>query len=183
MKKSYFLLFPVIILILTACSTSSDSGEYTGFSDIPEHYTAWQASEDGCLVITDSVLYAGAEGWQSFLEESEAGKDAFLRIVQFIEEDVYYEDLYYEDGTYLLYADDQESGTRLEGSFTYLRALTGKLGNAQKETTLYVLTDSLELTCEDVLWTFASSNLKTVTDIPFVWLDFTTYLDKADNSL
>ena len=40
------------------------------------------------------------------------------------------------------------------------------------------LTDSLELTHHDVTWSWLSSSIYNVTDIPFYWLGFTTYLNE-----
>ena len=55
-------------------------------------------------------------------------------------------------------------------------------GNPKRENDFYVLTDSLELTYRDVEWSFLSSNLDTVTKIPFRWLGFTVYMKIAEEA-
>ena len=151
-------------------------GAYTGFADIPSDLTADDAVKQGWYVIEESTLIAGTEVWQDFLATSEDGEDAFLRVAHFIGEEVFYIDLYHIDGLYYFCKND--NGTvSLVGKYTYLRALTDLWGNPLREHTLYVLTDSLELTHHDVTWSWLSSSTYNVTDIPFYWLGFTTYLD------
>lgn len=198
MKKYFILLLLFLTLFLfCACSEAKQiekpehktNTEYFGFSNIPDNYTPQKAEKDGCLVIVSGdegdskpVVY-GKNKWQSFFESSNKGKDAFLRVAYFIGNEGYYRDLYYRDNKYYQYTKDKQ-GIRSEGPFNYLRTLVGEDGIPKKEITLYVLTDDMELTCNDVLWSFYSSNLKTITKIPFVWLGFTTYLNNsADNHL
>ncbi len=174
---------PAPILIADPDLTST----YTGFSDIPNDYTADDAIKDGCLVIdteqepnkygamvTKSRQTAGYEHWLAFLASAENGDDAFLRIAHFIDGVGYYRDLYHTDGRYKIYNYD-EYGVSGGAPFKYLRKLDGVENG--KETSFYVLTDSTKLTFHDVRWKYISSNLETVTDIPFVWLTFMVYFD------
>ena len=184
--KRFILIF-ALLLLLTACGQDpadtitlpvDADGAYTGFADIPADLTSADAVKQGWYVIEDSTLLSGTEAWQEFLARSEDGKDAFRRVAHFIEEEVFYTDLYHIDGTYY-FCLNNNGDIRPLGKYTYLRALTDLWGNPQKEHTLYVLTDSLELTHHDVTWSWLSSSLYDVTDIPFYWLGFTTYLDNT----
>jgi hypothetical protein len=184
--KRLALMF-ALLLLLTACGQdpagnitlpTDEGGAYTGFADIPAGITAADAVKQGWYVIEESTLLSGTEAWQAFLSQSEDGKDAFLRVAHFIGEEVFYTDLYHIDGTYY-FCLNNNGDIRPLGKYTYLRALTDLWGNPQKEHTLYVLTDSLELTHHDVTWSWLSSSLYDVTDIPFYWLGFTTYLDNT----
>lgn len=163
---------------------------YTGFADIPEGYSAEDAINDGCFVIespgtsSSHILYdnsepkvSGTEHWQQFLDNSSADKNTFLRVAHFIGSDYCsFKDLYYSDGLYYLYAMD-EYGIHKTGPYKYLRKLEGTDGIPPKDCYHYVLTDSLKLTFEDVRHAMYSSDLSTVTKIPYTWLGFTVYLD------
>ncbi len=194
MKKLFALfLVPFILLPLGSCTTSEESfhyvSDYTGFSDIPEDYTAADAIADGCLVIdsttkenehgvtvTNDVKTSGYDHWTNFVTAADNGTDSFLRAVHFLDGVGYYYDLYYRDGKYTLYKMD-EYGVSPAISFQYLRHLTGKLSGTAREGSVYVLTDSLELTYRDVHWKYLSSNSEAVTTIPFYWLTFMLYFD------
>lgn len=182
-----FLLMFALLLILVSCGQDSadnitlptdEDGAYTGFADIPSDLTAADAVKQGWYVIEESTLLSGTEAWQDFLARSGDGKDAFLRVAHFIEGESFYTDLYHIDGTYYFCKNDNGTVSYV-GKYTYLRALTDLWGNPEKEHTLYVLTDSLELTHHDVTWSWLSSSIYNVTDIPFYWLGFTTYLDNT----
>lgn len=164
---------------------------YLGFSDIPEGYTSKDAADDGCLVIditqkpneygalvTDKENTSGYEGWVAFTETASRGDDAFIRVAHFIDGVGYYHDLYYTGGKYTIF-DLNEFGVSEGKSFKYLRRLDGIAGPASdpKEDCFYVLTDSLELSYDDVSWSFLSSDHTTVTKIPFEWLGFMIHFE------
>lgn len=190
--KKYVLILLILLILFSFCACSKEEQikeptyntnmEYSGFSDIPDNYTPEEAKKDNCFVIvsddegnTELDVY-GESQWHSFYESSNKGEDVFLRVAHFIDNEGYYTDLYYSEDKYYYYTKD-EFGIRLQGPFNYLRALFGMDGIPKKEVTLYVLTDSTDLTYNDVTWSFLSSNLESITKIPFVWLGFTTYLD------
>jgi hypothetical protein len=199
---SILLIFLLFILNCAGCSVESGvmsqdnlsvsftldkNNRYMGFDRLPANYTPEQAVEDGCFTVVGSkevnsrsLLYGGGERWYEFLAAAEKGEDASLRKVLFLDSTPYFSDLFYVDGEYRYF--DCEYSDMTDKPYKYLRKLTGLDGNPQKEQTLYVLTDSTELTYEDVTWSFYSSNLETVTDIMFVWLGFTTYLDNIESS-
>lgn len=192
------ILIVFAVLALASCGktptvhadiTYDKNGVYTGFSDIPEDYDAERATRDGCLVVNilrepnvHGVLVSketetfGYEKWEEFLSAAENGEDAFLRVAQFIDGTGYYHDLYYCDGTYTIF-DLNEHGISDGETFRYLRRLEGTTGpiSDPKDDYLYVLTDSKRLTYHDVMWSYLSSDSRTVTTIPFEWLGFMGY--------
>ena len=197
---SILLSFVLLAALLVGCSPAGSrpvdipyakDGGYLGFSDIPDGYTAADAIADGCLVIdttnklnqymatvTDTQETAGYEHWAAFTDTASRGEDAFIRVAHFIDGVGYYSDLYYLDGKYTIF-DLNEYGVSEGESFKYLRRLDGMAGppNDRKEACFYVLTDSLELTYDDVSWSHLASDLSTVTDIPYVWLGFMIYFE------
>lgn len=205
MRNGYRLMCGVLAMLfvlscVTACGKAEQSGStartpgydaqgnYTGFSDIAGDSTVEKALARGCYVVDGGQLAGGKEQWEAFLEAAEAGNDAFLRVATLIypkqldvnstdnDPAMYYDDLYYYQGKYYCFCYNGADDIRASGPYTYLRELKGMAGNPQKEHTKYVLTDSLELTFQDVEWSFLSSNLETVTKIPFEWLGFTIYM-------
>jgi hypothetical protein len=156
----FVLLFP-----LTACGQdptgnitlpTDEGGAYTGFADIPAGLTVDDAVKQGWYVIEEGTLLSGTEAWQEFLAQSEDGKDAFLRVAHFIEEEFFYTDLYHIDGMYY-YCQNNNGDITPVKSYTYLRALTDLWGNPKKEHTVYVLTDNPDLTHHDVMQSYLSS--------------------------
>lgn len=200
MNKRMLALTALLLLLATmlfACNKTDvsisygEDGSYTGFSNIPSTYTAAGAIDDGCLVIdtiqgtnehgatiTEECETAGYENWQSFLAKTESGEDAFLRVAHFIDGIGYYCDLYYCDGKYTIF-DFNEYGISKGATFQYLRRLDGYAGpaSAPKQDCFYVLTDSKELTYQDVNWSFLSSDFSSITTIPFKWLGFMIYFE------
>ena len=192
---AWTVLLLLIATMLFACSKTDmsisygEDGSYTGFSNIPLTYTAADAIDDGCLVIdiikgtnaygvsvTEACETAGYEHWKRFLAKTKSGEDAFLRVAQFIDGIGYYHDLYYCNGKYTIF-DLNEYGISDGKNYRYLRRLDGYAGPASdpKEDSVYVLTDSMELTYRDVNWSFLSSTISSITTIPFEWLGFMIY--------
>lgn len=190
-------LFLMFATMLFACNKSDvsisygEDGSYTGFSNVPSTYTAADAIDDGCLVIdiiqgtnkygatiTQECETAGYENWQSFRAKTESGEDAFLRVAYFIDGIGYYHDLYYCNGRYTIF-DFNEFGISGGKTYRYLRRLDGYAGPASdpKQDCFYVLTDSRDLTYQDVNWSFLSSDSSSVTTIPFEWLGFMIYFE------
>lgn len=197
-KLSFMVCVIIVLLILSGCGSTKaagkhepllkldDKGNYKGFLNLPDDYTPEKALEDGCFVVTEdsekkdsSKLYGGKEYWDEFLDASSKGEDAFIRAVTFLPEGIFYDDLYYSDGQYHYFNYDRNSlsSAPKDRPYKYLRALTDKFGNPPKDSTIYVLTDSLELTFHDVMWSMLSSSMDSRTKIPFHWLTFTTYIE------
>ena len=83
-----------------------------------------------------------------------------MRVAHFIDGVGYYHDLYYRDGKYVIF-DYNENGVSKAEIYSYLRRLDGYAGPSYdlKEDCIYVLTDSMELTYEEVSRSFYSSVL------------------------
>ena len=160
-------------------------GNYRGFADLPTDDSPEKALAAGCLVIdgrsghTGSKLSGGETAWQAFYTQSAQGQAAFLRVAYFLDNGVYYQDLHY-DGQFHSFECNPERCLLRDRPYRFLRTLAGEDGIPKRPVILYVLTDSLELTAHDVLWSFYSSDLNAKTKIPFEWLGFTTYLAKND---
>ena len=159
---------------------TSPGGAYAGFDTVSEEYTPDEALTDGCMVVVDgggsnSVLYGGESVFYDFLEACDSG-DAAMRVAYFLDGGVFFGDLIYSGGKYY-YIDSERPGDCT--GFTKLRVLKTKGGIPERELTYYVITDSDELTADDVKWYYLSSDMSKITDIPFKWLGFTTYLTQA----
>ncbi len=209
MKKIIaIILAGILILSLFSCSggeenrenidiTYDDGGKYSGFSDIPENYSVDDAIDDGCLVIetlddgtnvhgvsmSKTGRTEGYEHWVSFVERSQNGEDAFLRVAHFIRGTGYYHDLYYSDGKYTIF-DLNEYGVSEGESYSLLRRLEGMAGAGENrhEDHFYVLTDSTEVTYNDITHRMFSSTYFPGEVVPYEWLSFMIYFEKeAEN--
>ena len=164
------------------CRLFSEDGKYTGFENMPEYDTPEAALKDGCLVVASDAdgkgaLYGGAELWTQFLSDSGKGKDAFLRIITFIDGTPHACDLLYTGGAYHDF--DAEWTDLSDRPYQYLRKLTGTAGSPPKDTSWYVLTDSEDLTFDDAYLSFITDSTETMNSIPeFCWLGFAIYLDQ-----
>jgi hypothetical protein len=173
-------LLVFILLCLTGCRQGiaekpgfqfDSEGIYAGFSSVPDRYTIEQAIKDGCYIsdweTEEDLRAANNRVWEEFLAVSGAGRECSIRFAWFLPEGNSYADLYYKDGTFHYFQSDCPAADK---GWTMLRTLTGEAGIPKKEQTVYVLTDSTELTYDDVTWSMLSSDTRSVTKIPFVWL-------------
>ncbi|HWQ79053.1 MAG TPA: hypothetical protein VN381_09555 [Anaerovoracaceae bacterium] len=169
MKKVYFVMMVLLIILLTpGCGQTSPAdsadipfqldadGNYTGFERLPESYTTEQAIRDGCYVRVDSEPVPGQKAWDAFLEKTADGEDAFLRIVNCYDDEVYYNDLFYIDGYYRVF--DSSAKDLQDRKFKHLLRLEGTLPNAARSDIVTILTDDESLTYLDVMWSFLSSS-------------------------
>lgn len=164
--KKIGIIAITLILLFSGCSNISSTtlnfeldskGNYTGFKELPENYTAAQAEKDGCYVRVNSEVVAGEELLENFIQDASQGKDAGLRIVNIWDEGTYYKDLFFVDGYYRVF--DSSSEDLRDYKFKHLLKAEGRLPNAAKSGTVTILTDDLELTYKDVMWTFLSSDM------------------------
>lgn len=75
------ILCIVLLLSLTACGAKT-TGQ-TPLETASETYTLEQAKAEYCVVFEDSVITAGQEQWDSFLENAQSGKPAEVRLVDY----------------------------------------------------------------------------------------------------
>lgn len=73
------ILCIALLLSLTACGAKTT--EQTPLETASETYTLEQAKAEHCVVFEDSVITAGQEQWDSFLERTQSGKPAEVRLV------------------------------------------------------------------------------------------------------
>ena len=190
MRKIAILL--ILAILFVSCGQAEnvidveipygEDGAYTGFSNLPETYTAEDAERDGCYVVVSALdpndkendlgLVAGAEVWEKFYEDSQGERDAYMRVVHFVDGKPYYTDLYYVDGEYLMFDLNDELGLRAYAPQKYLRELKEEINGL--DATMYVLTNETEITYRDVEREFTSSSVY-IDHKQFFWLGFTTY--------
>lgn len=165
MKKMSYIPIIMILLFFSGCGETSDAafsskldgnGNYTGFSNLPENYTAEQAEKDGCYVRVNSKTVGGEQFWKDFVKDASNKKNADIRIVTILEGGTYFLDVYYQDGYYRAFISDSED--LHDYKFKYLLTLDGTLPNAAESGKVTVLTDDKELTYHDVMWKFLSSD-------------------------
>lgn len=165
MKKMSIVCI-LVLLFLLGCSRASDTalslkldgdGNYTGFRNLPANYTARQAQKDGCYVSVDLKTFGGEEQWKEFIQDALGGKDASIRVVNVVDNRPYFQDLFYLDDYYRIF--DSTSGDLQDYKFKYLLELKGSLPNAANGGIVTILTDDKNLTFNDVMWTFLSSDM------------------------
>ena len=208
MKKRLFVIFVIVLLVfaLSSCFdrignfekiniSYGEDGVYSGFSDIPDNYSVDDAIDDGCLVIetlddgtnihgvsmSKTGRTEGYEHWVAFVEKSQRGEDVFLRVAHFIRGTGYYHDLYYSDGKYTIFDFDEYEIS--EGkSYSLLRRLDGMAGTGefQREHHFFVLTDSTEVTYNDITHRMFSSTYSPDEVVPYEWLGFMIYFDDEE---
>ncbi len=150
-------------------------GNYAGFDNIPEGYSAEQAVADGCLVVdvtseeNGKAKVSGSEVWYTFLSKAKNGEETAMRAAYFIDGKATYEDLYFSDGRYTVFAYN-DNGVYKKSDFTMIRLLE----KADGTDAFYVLTDSEKLTYEDAEPLLANSAAEI--EIDFDFLPFTFYI-------
>lgn len=137
------------------------SGQYTGFSSLPElkNYTAQAAGEDGYFVTENLKSIANQQLWDDFVEAAGQGNNAGIRIASFFPESPerpYFNDLFFHDGSYYLF--DSSSDNRRAEPFSYLLTLRGENGIPLKESGVIVLTNDNTLTFQKYMTAMYSSN-------------------------
>lgn len=137
------------------------------------------ALKKGYFVIDEDELYGGETSWQIFLERVGGGGGAEMTVAHFIGDDAYLDLLRYDEEKYTLHEYSDEAGYS-SSEYKYMRPLLGTENG--KSVVFFVLTDSLILTYNDVRQSFISSDLDSITKIPFKWLGFTTYAKNSKES-
>jgi hypothetical protein len=148
-----------------------------GARHILEHYGVElvfvTCGANGCVFKNE--IAEGYKHWQTFLEKSQRGEDAFLRTVHVMLGNVFVYDLYYSNGKYTVY--ELNYGEVSEGkSFSLLRCLDGM--NGEETERIYVLTDDPELTYDEVKLKYhVSSSIYAYSQSDFYWMIFLTHFE------
>ncbi len=171
--QSLGALFIAVSIVLSGCAANTNqtlpmtfdaNGDYLGFQNLPTSYSSEQAAADGTVFMENLQMKSGAEIWADFQAETAAGAVDSIRIVNSNDDQLWFLDVFhFSDGYRVFYSDSTDLKDQ---SYKYLRVLTGTLPNAVKPGTVTVLTDDLNLTYEDVMWTFLSSQYTPPADIP-----------------
>lgn len=96
MRKKLILLLCLTCLLVSGCadkdtqkSTEKDTEpaketvtEAKTLEEVTESYSLEEAIKDGCLVVVDGTVVDGEDSFDAFRKETEAGRDATLRVVQ-----------------------------------------------------------------------------------------------------
>lgn len=170
-KKVVLILLLLCVLLVFGCNKKvnsnnllnfsfDDSGNYTGFSDLPANYTIEDAKTDGCYTTQDLEAVANENIWDSFVEASKNKKNTSIRKVSFHtknENSPFFEDLFYRDGYY--YCFDSSAENQEKHPFLYLLTLEGQFGNPLKDTVIIILTDDNTLTFDNIIQSALSSDI------------------------
>jgi len=178
MRKNIVVFVTIICIIglLTSCGenydetiefTFDDSGNYTGFSNLPMEYTVEDAKEE-YYVKQDSKDIANRKLWDNFINDASDGKNISIRIVNFYtqtEDDVtvYFNDLFFNDNNYYLF--DSSSENQEKQPYKYLLILEGKFGNPIRDSGVVVLTNDNTLTFNDVMKSLLSSSMEYIKSV------------------
>lgn len=184
MKMTIALLLVVtsIVGLSTACSEKNSivtiafsldsNGSYTGFSNLPKHYTIEDAEKDGCFVMQDLKVIANDELWANFCETAAQGKNTGIRIANFYTKDTnspYFIDLFFNNGYYYKFYSSSDSQEKQP--FLYLLTLEGQDGIPAKDSRAVVLSNDNTLTFYIVMKSMYSSNSEYIQSVsPFSWV-------------
>ena len=182
LKKTVIIAIILLVFSFSGCNNTSNSalpyefdtdGNYSGFKDMPEHYTAEQAEKDGCYVVVNSQITAGEQLWKDFIEDTLNKSDASIRIALFGDDYTSYQDLFYTDSYYHIFsAGSDDLDDVQEHTYKYLLILEGTLPNAAKSGKVTILTDDKSLTYDDIMWQVLSSNPKPISSYEVVLVDW-----------
>lgn len=132
------------------------------FLEYSKNQELQQAKKDGCVVFEDLHLTSGREAWLSFVEKTEKGEKAEIRIANFYSEgpQIDYIDLTFDGGVFTVLT--VEKNIEKTETYRYLNHYTGKArdGADFSEYESFVLTDDKNVTYEALQKSLFSSHLK-----------------------
>ncbi|MGN1194671.1 MAG: hypothetical protein ACI4SB_04245 [Acutalibacteraceae bacterium] len=175
--KAVSAVLTLVMILLTLCSCGKDvptptfdeDNEYTGFASASGGYTEQKAESDGALILKDNKPTGKTKVWDSFVSDSEKGRNAFIRVASFSGEAVELYDLYFTDGKYRLFTRDKSGNVVDSGEYKYLVSAKDNGLNA------YVLTDTPEVNAmQAIIQSYLSGEESQKTD--YVLLGFTLHL-------
>lgn len=170
-KKNVLILLLLCVLFVFGCNNAvnsnkllnfsfDDSGNYTGFSDLPSDYTIEDAKTDGYYATQGLEVVANKNVWDSFVETSLGKKNTSIRIVSFHTKNPnnpFFRDLFFRDGHY--YCFDSSAENHEKHPYLYLLTLEGQFGNPIKDSVIIILTDDNTLTFDNVMQSVFSSDI------------------------
>lgn len=173
MKKFILTICSItfVIMTLTGCSNTKSSVTYVPYDQIPADYSLEDAKKDKCVIFEESGLTSGEEEWDEFVEKSDSGKKAFIRIASYSTA-LNVSDLSYDGKNYSYYS--KEDGEEYKGAYPYLMHYTGELpsGSESKEYEYYILTHDDSLSIEEIQDSWLSSSTKDQLDTIIIYQTF-----------
>ncbi len=170
-KKIMLIMLLLCTLLVFGCKKAvssndllnfsfDDSGNYTGFSDLPTNYTIEDAKADGHYVTQGLEVVANKDVWDGFIETSISKKNTSIRKVSFFTENAdspFFEDLFYKDGYY--YCFDSSAEDLMKHPYQYLLTLEGQFGKPLRDSVVIILTDDNTLTFDNIMQSAISSDI------------------------
>lgn len=76
-------LVGLFALMLGGCALGGKNMSDTPIDKIPKSYTLDDAKKDGCVVFEDMRLTSGGSVWENFVEKTEKGRPAKVRLAKY----------------------------------------------------------------------------------------------------
>lgn len=160
MYKNILLLLICSMIILTSCSHNNNIKkslpDFMDMDDLPTSYTLEDAKLDGCVVFEDLTLISGEANWNEFLDLSQSGKEAMIRIVSYYSEEevIYISDLSFDGSFYCVSEKDVEAK-----QYKFLNHYAIQVDNNSGYKTLdyYILVDEQDVSFDSLEKSIASS--------------------------
>jgi len=119
-------------------------------------------------VNVEHEVAAGEHVWTDFLAWVKDGENAYIRIVDFTGDDVYYTDLFYDGKSYHVF--DSSAEDQKDSKFEYLLDLRGRMPGAQSDGRFVVLTHDKTLTFDVFVHAIVSSDFEEIQSIQPYWM-------------
>ncbi|MBQ8759572.1 MAG: hypothetical protein IJZ20_07750 [Clostridia bacterium] len=175
MKKLIFSLL-ICSVFISGCTDKSESA-FTPLEELPSDYSLSDAKADGCVVFENSDITNGENFWDSFVEQTKRGDDAYVRYCNYytIEDPSRYYPEYYEeikDEYPKMYVHDLtfdgdkytvrwfEDGTEITREYRYMLKFDEKPQSERAtytQCTRYVLVNDKDVTWDDIFRGMTSS--------------------------
>jgi hypothetical protein len=201
-KKTSVSMLIVVFVLAVTCTACADkiteqnnaaaktSGKYIAYEKLPADYDLENAKSDGCVVFEDLRLTSGGKAWQQFLEKTEKGESAKVRLAYYYTLDsqnmseeyyaevkdeypiLYIQDLSFDGKNYQLYYTEGELIFKHE--YPYLVKYTGKPSSstaAYREYVRYYLVKDKSVTYEQIEISLLTSYTGNQIDCAAVYTD------------
>ncbi len=149
-------------------STPETPQSWPPLEETKEGYTKDEAAKDGCVVFYGSLLYAGGDVWETFVDKTERGESAIVRVYKDYEKTgggYFVYELRYNGDKFYLQVHDREGDTGREflkrRSFKYLKYSYMKSSTKDgRDSRCWLLCDNKDVTAEGYFGMLLSSTLR-----------------------
>jgi len=171
-RKKYILVLMIVFIILVFCSTSDDydlfdsNQIYSGFSNADYDLSIDDCEKQGFVILEGFEITKNRVLLDSFIEESAAEKNSYIRIASFNDESsevAFYSDLVFDSDGYSFFYDDQKDMTK--NPYKYLKILEGSWGIPLQEYKMIVICDRESITFDEVNQSMVSSSTVVINKI------------------